>query len=255
MSEVIVIPPGPHSVLGPSSAERWLECGGGTGGPTSEYAAEGTAAHTLSEWVREGRPLSEFRGKILKVGDYEFKVGKNMMDSVQTFVDTVNAEGPGVALTEELLGYEAIVPGGFGTTDHARLRDGQSIVRDFKHGKGVVVPAKENPQLKLYALGTWFKYGWMYEIDSFLLAICQPRVRHFDSWEVKLGELLEWAYDVVRPRARLLLSGKISGDLKAGPWCKFCGKKDSCSARAAYKSSYERSPDSPSEAFVNLENG
>jgi hypothetical protein len=253
VSEVLVIPEGAHSVLGPSSAERWLNCGAGTGGGATEYAAEGTAAHTLSEWVREGKPLSSFKGKLLKVGDYEFKVGKNMMESVQTFVDHVNAEGPGVALTEERVGYEEIVPGGFGTTDHARLRDGQSIIRDFKHGKGVVVPAKENPQLMLYALGTWFKYGWMYEIDSFELAICQPRVRHFDSWEISVGRLLEWAYDVVRPRARLLLSGQIKGDAKAGPWCKFCGLKDSCSTRAAYKVQYERSPDRPEDAFVNLE--
>lgn len=254
MTETIVIPSGAHSVLGPSSAERWLNCPGSVllpgEAPQSEYAAEGTAAHTLSEWVRNGRPLSEFKGKLLKVGDYEFKVGKNMMDSVQTFVDEVNAEGPGPALTEERVNYEEIVEGGFGTMDHARLRDGWCSVKDFKHGKGVVVGAKENSQLMLYALGVWFKYKWVYEFDQFELSICQPRVKHFDAWEISLGRLLQWAYDVVRPGARRALMP--DAELKAGSWCKFCKVKDTCSVRAAYKANHERSPDRPEDAFVNL---
>src|SRR5438477_12883794 len=116
--DVIVIPEGAHSVLGPSSAERWLNCPGSVllpgPSPQSEYAAEGTAAHTLSEWVRSGKPLAEFKGRILRVGEYEFKVGKNMMDSVATFVDEVAKEGEGAALTEERVDYEELVEGGFG---------------------------------------------------------------------------------------------------------------------------------------------
>lgn len=252
--DVIVIPEGEHSVLGPSSAERWLNCPGSVllpgPSPHTEYAAEGTAAHTLSEWVRNGKPLESFKGKILRVGEYDFKVGKNMMDSVQTFVDSVNAEGEGAPLTEERVDYEELVPGGFGTTDHARLRD-VAIVKDFKHGKGVVVGARMNAQLMLYALGVWFKYRWLYEIESFVLSICQPRVRHFDEWQVSLGHLLQWGYDVVRPGARLALTP--GAPLKAGDWCKFCKLKNECSVRAAYKAQYDRSPDRPEDAFVNLD--
>lgn len=254
MAEVIVIPSGAHSILGPSSAERWLNCPGSVllPGPSlqSEYAAEGTAAHTLSEWVRHGQPLASFRGKVLKVGDYEFKVGKNMSESVATFIEEVNKERQGSALTEERIQYEELVPGGFGTLDHARLRSGCAGVKDYKHGKGVVVGAKENPQLMLYALGVWFEYKWVYDIEKFSLSICQPRVKHFDEWEISLGHLLQWGYDVVRPGAvRALTPG---AEFKAGPHCKFCKAKETCPTRAAYKANYSRSPDRPEDAFVNL---
>jgi hypothetical protein len=235
VSDVIVIPEGAHSPLGPSSAERWINCPGSTGQGQTEYAAEGTAAHSLSEWVRMGKPLAGFKGKILKVGDFEFKVGKNMMDSVQTFIEETEKEPPGPALVEERVDYEELVAGGFGTLDHARLADWFCRVKDYKHGKGVVVTAKANAQLMLYALGVWFKYRWIYDFDKFILSICQPRVRHFDEWEITLGRLLQWGYDVVRPAALRVHPG---APRVAGSWCKFCGHKDTCSVRAAYKISH-----------------
>lgn len=255
VTDGIVIPEGAHSILGPSSAERWLNCPGSVllpgASPQTEYAAEGTAAHTLSEWVREGKPLAGFKGKILQVGDYQFKVGKNMMGSVQTFVDSVT-KLPGVPVVEGRVAYEELVPGGFGTLDDARITEDVCIVTDFKHGKGVQVEAKDNAQMKLYALGLFFTYGWMHSFDKFLLRISQPRLRHFDedgTWT--LGRLLQWGYDVVRPGAVLALTP--GAPLKAGSWCKFCKAKDSCSVRAAYKANYERSPDRPEDAFINLE--
>lgn len=203
-------------------------------GKQTAYAAEGTAAHSLSEWVREaGKPASSWKGTILKVGDYEFKVGKPLIDSVTRFVDDVEKEGEGAALVEEMIYYEGLVPGGFGTLDHARLRDWLCRVKDFKHGKGVEVYAKDNAQLKLYALGLFFQYQWVYEFDTFLLSICQPRRQHFDEWEISLGHLLQWGYDVVRPAAKLALTP--GAPFKAGNWCKFCKIKSECQVRAAWK--------------------
>lgn len=256
MSEVIVIPPGAHSVLGPSSAERWLNCGGGTGQGQTEYAAEGTAMHTLSEWARlEGKPAEAWKGKVLQVGDFQFKVGKAMAQAVNTFVESVTRL-PGAGLVEERVHYEDLVPGGFGTLDDARLYGDTAIITDFKGGKGVVVSARDNPQLKLYGLGLLLKYDWIYKFKKILLRISQPRrgVDPRDEMEVTTpGRLLEWGFDVVRPRAELLLAGELREQLKAGPWCRFCGHKETCSVRAAYKAQYGRSPDSPEEAFVNLE--
>ncbi len=237
--EVIVIPEGAHSILGPSSSERWMNCPGsvlapGTA-PQTEYAAEGTAAHTLSQWVREtGKPASDWKGTTLVVGEFQFKVGKPMIDSVTTFVEECEWEdGEGVALAEEMVHYEELVPGGFGTADHIRLKDWLCRVKDFKHGTGVKVSARDNSQLKLYALGTYFKYRWLLEFDRFLLSICQPRLRHFESFEISLGHLLQWGYDVVRPAAKLAMTP--GAPIVAGPWCKFCKIKDSCQVRADYK--------------------
>lgn len=256
VDDIIVIPEGAHSIRGPSSAERWLNCGGGTGGGQTEYAAFGTAAHSLSEWARnERKPAEHWKGKTLQVGEYQFKVGKMMTQAVDTFVDSVTRL-PGAALVEERVHYEELVPGGFGTLDDARLYMDVGITTDFKGGKGVQVSAKDNPQLKLYDLGLFFKYNWIYPFKKFINRISQPRrgvAAEVEVEEISVGHLLQWGYDVVRPRAALLLSGELRDQLKAGPWCRFCGKKDTCSVRAAYKAQYDRAPDSPDEAFVNLD--
>lgn len=248
-ADVIVIPEGEHSPFGPSSADRWMNCPGSRGGPQTEYAAEGTAAHSLSEWVREGKELATYKGKLLVVGDYQFKVGKSLMNSVQTFVDDVSAI-PGAPVIEGHVSYDELVPGAFGTLDDARIRDNLCVITDFKHGKGVVVPALENSQLKLYALGIFFNYQWLFRFQTFLLRICQPRVKHFVEWETSLGSLLQWGYDTVRPAYS---RATTSTARNAGGWCKFCGLKDDCAERAVYKMAHERSPDSPEQAFVNLE--
>jgi hypothetical protein len=246
VSDLIVIPPGAHSVLGPSSAERWLNCGGGVPGGQTQYAAEGTAMHTLSEWSRlEGKPAGAWKGKVLQSGDFQFKVGKAMIEAVDTFVASVS-KLPGPALVEERVHYEELVPGGFGTLDDGRPHADACVVTDFKGGKGVQVAVKDNPQLWLYDIGIFFKYDWIYKFKKFVNRISQPRrgvVAEEEVQEVPVGHLMQWGYDVVRPRAQLILDGKLTEQLKAGPWCKFCGKKDTCSVRAAYKVSFDRSPD------------
>lgn len=261
MTGVIVIPEGAHSILGPSSADRWLNCPGSVllpgPSPQTEYAAEGTAAHTLSEWVRNsGKPAEAWKGKTLQVGGYQFKIGKSFINSVNRFVEDAAKEGSGPALVEERVHYEEVVAGGFGTLDHARLADWLCRVKDFKHGKGVIVGAKMNAQLMLYAFGVWLKYRWLFDFDRFLLSICQPRVHHFDEWEISLGHLLQWVYDVVRPGAVKALTP--GSEIKAGPWCKFCKAKDTCDVRARYKvghetGTWERPPRDADEELVTLE--
>lgn len=235
-SNVIVIPEGEHSSFGPSSAERWMNCPGSKGGGQSKYAAEGTAAHTLSELVRvERKPASHWKGKIFRVGEYDFKVGKSMIDSVTTFVDDVE-KIPGVPVIEGRVHYDELVPGAFGTLDDGRLRDDVCVITDLKHGKGVVVEATDNAQLKLYALGLWYSYKWVFRFSTFVLRICQPRRKHFVEYETTLGQLLQWGYDVVRPAYS---RATTSEERKAGPWCKFCGFKNECSERARYKMEHE----------------
>ena len=236
-AELIVIPEGAHSILGPSSAERWMNCPGSVLAPGvakhSEYAAEGTAAHELSKWVREtGKPAEHWKGVTLVVGEYQFKVGKPMIDSVNEFVRR-EAEVPGAQLIEEMIHYEELVPGGFGTLDAAKIEDGICTITDLKHGTGVKVFASDNAQLKLYALGVYFKLKWLYEFDRFDLRICQPRLRHFETWPISLGKLLQWGYDEVRPAAKLALTP--GAPIRAGAWCKFCKIKESCPTRASYK--------------------
>lgn len=227
-----------HSELGPSSSDRWIHCPGsviecrGIKG-SSKYAAEGTAAHTVSEWVRAGRvPATTFLGVVLKVDGFEFKVGKAMARGVQEFVDYC-AKAPGDPFYEIRVRYENYVPGGFGTADDVRLTDDVCVNTDLKYGTGVKVFAKENSQLKLYTLGTYEKYKWAYRFDKCVMRIAQPRLKHWDEWETTIEEIKEWANDVARPAAlRALQPG---APFQAGNWCKFCKLRDTCQVRAEYK--------------------
>ena len=237
-SQVIVLPEGLHSARGPSSSDRWLHCAEGAGQGQTEYAAEGTVMHTVSEWSRnEGKRAEHWKGKIIQSGEFQFKVGKAMIQAVDTFVDSVQCL-PGAPIIEEMVEYEQLVPGGFGTLDDARLHLDAGIVTDFKGGKGVAVSARDNSQLKLYDLGLFFKYDWLYKFKKFVNRISQPRrgiAAETECEEVSVGHLLQWGYDVVRPRAEALISGKLKGQIEAGPWCKFCGKKTTCAVRAQYQ--------------------
>lgn len=199
----------------------------------SEYAAEGTAAHTLSQWVREqGKPAAHWKGTVLRVGEYSFTVNKSMIESVQYFVDDC-AKIPGSPYYETMVRYDPWVADGFGTLDDARVEDDRCVITDLKHGTGVRVFAHENSQLKLYALGMFYTYGWMYDFKEFILRICQPRLRHFEEFKISLGQLMQWAYDVVRPAAKLAMTP--GAPIVAGPHCKFCLLKETCSTRAEYK--------------------
>lgn len=228
----------PHSPLGPSSSDRWLECPGSVlltkdmEDPESWFAAEGTAAHTVSEWARhENRSAFDYIGRVLKVGEYEFAVDDEMASGVDEFVRHVETI-PGVPLYEARVHYTQWVPDGFGTLDDARLADGHATVTDFKYGKGVQVFAPGNTQLRLYAAGLYQDFRWLWPLTRFTLAIVQPRLGHYDETEIVLKDLIEWMHDEVQPIAeRAMLPG---APLKAGSHCQFCAAKRVCKVRADY---------------------
>lgn len=228
----------PHSPLGPSASERWLACPGSVlltkdmEDPDSWFAAEGSAAHELSEWCRVHKTeASTYRGQVIKVGQYEFTVDQEMIDGVDTFVQECE-QWPGRGLYEVRVSYNEWVPNAFGTMDDARLTDGLARVTDLKYGKGVLVEAHDNSQLKLYALGLYHDYRHLYDFKDFILTISQPRLDHLDRFEIKLPELLAWAEDVVKPTAALAM--QPGAPIKPGDWCVFCPARRTCRARADF---------------------
>jgi hypothetical protein len=228
-----------HSPFGPSSSERWLNCPGSVlltqhmPDPESWFAAEGTAAHTVSDWCRrQNKRADSFIGQVLKVGEYEFTVDEEMAAGVDQFVSAVE-QTPGVPFYETRVHYEKWVPGGFGTLDDGRLQERTARVTDFKYGKGVQVFALDNSQLKLYGAGLYHDYGWLWpNLDTFVLGIQQPRLDHVDEFEIKLGPLIEWMRYEVQPAAeRAALPG---APIKAGKHCQFCPAKRVCKVRADF---------------------
>jgi Protein of unknown function (DUF2800) len=239
---ITVIPEGEHSPLGPSSSKRWINCPGSVNaseGKTedeSQYAAEGTAAHYLSELCRkQSLPAATWMGHIFQVGKYKFTVDQEMVDSVQAFVDWC-AEQDGKPLTETRIDYSEYMPEStvkrygktFGTLDDARMRSDVCYITDFKHGKGIQEWAEGNTQLMLQALGVYAAFNWIYEFKGFVLQISQPRLSHFDSWPISVEDLLTWAKQLPDFAAAV----EAGTCFKAGAWCRFCRIRKSCAVRA-----------------------
>lgn len=248
-----------HSPMGPSAAARWMNCTASVGytkgmaDTESIFAAEGTAAHELSEWARlESKPCKKYIGRKITVGEFEFEVDQPMAEYVQQFVDYCE-QWPGEAFIESRVHYTAWVPDGWGTADDIRIVEDEQLCRltDLKYGKGIQVYAKHNTQLMLYALGVLQDYGHIYDIKKFVLVIHQPRLNHVDEWEVTVKDLLNWAAEIVRPKAAEALSGE--GKFLAGSWCRFCPGKDVCKERAnQYIDDFEELTDVDSISYPEL---
>lgn len=232
-----------HAKLGPSSAHRWLHCPGsvileaGLVDEGSEFAKEGTAAHALAEWcLREGIAPSEMVGDTLE----GVEVTADMANHVADYVDYVRniraQDGMEALLIEQRVEFTHWVPGGFGTSDAIVIGDGLCHVIDLKFGQGVRVDAHRNEQAMLYALGVWQTYGHIYEIDTFVLHIHQPRLDHVSEFTITVTALLNWAADVVKPAADKAALGtpEFNPGQKTCQWCK---ARATCKALA--KHNYE----------------
>ena len=79
-----------------------------------------------------------------------------------------------MVLIEQRLDYSEYVEEGFGTGDCVIIGDGTLHIVDYKHGRGVLVEADDNPQMKLYALGALELFDCIYDIDTVSMTIYQP---------------------------------------------------------------------------------
>ncbi|WP_426707575.1 DUF2800 domain-containing protein [Corynebacterium auriscanis] len=227
-----------HALLSASGANRWLNCTPSAlietryPGTTSDAADQGTAAHELAEHKLRNhlgtdttRPTSTWQDE-------------EMEDHTDAYADHVMAEltrtketSPAAFLSiEERLDFSHIAPDGFGTGDAVIVGDDTMTIVDLKYGKGVEVSAKNNPQMRLYALGALARYGMIYNIKTVRMVIFQPRLNNISVDETSVEELTTWARDVVEPRAHLAAAGE--GELTPGQWCTFCKHAAQCPAIA-----------------------
>lgn len=134
------------------------------------------------------------------------------------------------AFVEQQVDCSAYIPECFGTCDALLVSDGILHIIDLKSGRGIKVEAKENDQLRIYALGALAMFGFLYDIHTVRMSIFQPKLNNCDTWEVSVAELLDWADNTLAPAARLAWDGK--GNYKAGAHCQFCKAKAECRERA-----------------------
>ncbi|MBR0288983.1 MAG: DUF2800 domain-containing protein [Selenomonadaceae bacterium] len=232
-----------HALLSPSSAYRWLNF---TPAPRLEaslpdkssiYAEEGTLAHNVCE-IRAKKHFGKIKS------DDAINSLKNsslwndeMLDTAETYVEhlaerAMSFEGEPYVTFEVRVDLADYVPESFGRCDCVMFGEDTLIITDYKHGKGVPVSAKENPQMMLYALGALKLYQPIFgnKIKKIEMCIDQPRLNNYESWNCSIDELLAWG-ESVKSKAQAAYAGE--GEFHAGDWCRFCKANGLCKAQAS----------------------
>ena len=236
-----------HAELSASSSDRWLNCPGsiracrGMKKASSEFAAEGTAAHQLAEkCLRDGSDAEEHLGDIIEVaGDegtpegWEFEVNDDMVEAVQFYLDFVRPKMEGKEYEiEQRVDLSSFYPGMFGTVDLEIYDESNGIldINDYKHGRGVAVDAEDNFQLLYYAIGSAIRKGNR-GVKKIRVHIIQPRCPHakgrIRSVEITPSDLIDRRADLIEGATR---TENPNAALIAGGWCAdtFCPRLGNC---------------------------
>jgi hypothetical protein len=244
-----------HSTWSASATARNWNCPGALtlaakAGPDrpSEAAAWGTACHEIAEkCLLDGSNAAEHTDD------------EEMAETAQTFIDYVRGRmkehdhGEGATLyVEQQFSLADLNPpfDAGGTGDAVMWFPAWKLLEivDLKGGRGVVVEAKGNPQMRTYALGAMLMVPGL-DIERVTTTIVQPRAPHKDgrirSETFHVADLVEWtadllnamrhsktAYDLFQVLDEQNLS-RAEWDrdfLHAGDHCKFCPAAGFCPA-------------------------
>lgn len=241
-----------HHPLGASGAHRWVNCPGSVkvGGlypaGTTVYAEEGTLAHSVAEHlIRSGGMSRQYTTKVhdfymdhpelgnKATGDQMIRLLEEYADFVQEcYADQLKEDKAAQLMTEQMVDLDPWIPGGFGTSDVVIIRSGYLHIIDLKYGKGVPVSADDNPQLRLYALGSLYDLDPVYEIQTVQMTIYQPRLDNISTDTISAKDLYEWGDQVIKPAAKLAMTD--DAPFAAGDWCMFCPARRDCRERAEH---------------------
>ena len=234
------MPPKGHAILSASSSDRWLHCPPSARlceayeDKGSDYAAEGTDAHTLCEYrlkqalgIPAEDPIENLSWYNEEMEECAAGYAAYVVELLETAKQTCSDP---VVMIEQRVDFSRWVKEGFGTADCILIADGVLNIVDYKHGKGVEVSAVANPQMQLYALGALEIFDGIYDIDTVRMTIFQPRKSNISVDQMDKAGLYEWADTELTQKARLAYEGQ--GDFSCGEWCRFCKAKAECRERA-----------------------
>jgi hypothetical protein len=181
-----------HALLSPSAAHRWIHCPPSARlcenieDKGSSYAAEGTDAHTLSEYklmCEMGKDMSH----VADVREHLTYYNAEMEEATDDYVnfcmgeyERLKANGDVQMFIEQRVRYEEYVPHGSGSADCLIIGNNEMVVCDLKYG-ALIVEAENNAQLNLYGLGCLLAFddpsraGSIYDIETVKMCIVQPR--------------------------------------------------------------------------------
>jgi hypothetical protein len=222
-----------HRPFAPSARFRWAHCPGSEqlleslGLPeeeSSEFAAEGSAAHALAaKCIREASECPD--------------------PDVQVYLDWLVLQAYNIRLVEQRV--EDTKTGITGTPDLVLYgdngRERTLTVVDYKHGSGVYVHHEDNEQLECYAVAAQATLG-LGLVETVRHVIIQPRytgatpVRTMEypgdmleQWRAEIGEEMD--------RARSPDAPRVPGD-----WCQFCRATPHCPERRQLVAAVEGLP-------------
>lgn len=151
---------GNHALLSASSSHRWLNCppsarlGENYEDKGSDFAAEGTDAHSLCEHKLKtalGIPSEDPTENLTWYNEEMEECASGYAAYVlELLAEAKKVTTDPIVLIEQRLDYSKYVESGFGTGDCVLIADGTLNIVDYKHGKGVEVSADHNPQMMLY---------------------------------------------------------------------------------------------------------
>jgi len=248
-----------HALLSASGAHRWLACTPSAQleatlpDTTSTAAQIGTLAHEIAELKLrkhfvEPMGARKFNATMKKFKEHELyePIMETHTDGYLEYVQGVvhSFSSPAHVVIERRVDLTAYIPEAFGTADCIVIGGKQLHVIDYKNGQGVPVPAENNPQMKLYALGALKAYALLYEVETVHLHIVQPKVWDEPSqWSLSAVDLLAWG-ESIKPIAAKAFAGE--GDFTPGEHCGFCRARNTCRARVEqFLSAAEVAPAKP----------
>jgi hypothetical protein len=241
---------GKHHIISPSSLNRISNCVGSLYGPYvpdegSAAAAEGTTCHALLEWcLKFGDDPRNHLGST--AFSEQFPITIEMVEGVELFMDTTRqlcAEFniPATAVqSEQYLVHNSFPDELFGgTSDCIIAGEDTLIVMDLKFGHRAVYA--NSPQLTAYSL---LALGMlMRNFKRIVQVIVQPRCNpSVDRHEPGSEELNKVWNDVCTVAAFIKQNPDMTvpkpDALKAGEWCKYCRRREGCTARLAMVSEF-----------------
>lgn len=235
-----------HALLSPSAAHRWMHCTRSARfevnfpDRNSPAAAEGTLAHAMGELKLRRSVIGSLSSTAyntelaaLKSDPLYAPEMNRYTDDYVVYVEEVMMSYPAkpYIAVEQNLDMTHWVPDGFGTGDCVIVGNGVLDIIDFKYGQSPKgkVDAHDNPQIRLYALGSLARYGMIFPVETVRMTIFQPRLDNISSETISRAALESWG-EHCKILAAKAYAGE--GDFSPGDWCRFCKGKGACKAYA-----------------------
>jgi hypothetical protein len=196
-------------------------------------AAVGTVFHKLiAEWQFIEMPPKWLLGQDIEVDRHTVRVDQEMFTYAEECLRHYDGI-PGDRFVEVKVDISGLtpIPEQSGTADLIIVQPGVLDVIDWKYGKGVKVFATRNTQLLCYAWGAFERFDLANNFDCIRLHIAQPRLEHYDLWQITREELHDFAI-----WARQQWAAAWRGDASRYPSpaaCHWCRVRLPCPARQA----------------------